>query len=140
MNKVAKRQPCNFIKKRLQDKCFPVNFATFLWTAFFIKHLRWLLVFYHFCSLTPDLDENNKFVWRRYTAFFKEILEVLGKHIWKSPYEVPSCLYIVSIAPSLEGDAFQQFSGRGSLMGNLMGDLIGKGWSIFESRIQGFNR
>ena len=28
----------NFIKKRLQRRCFPVNIAKFLRTAFFIKH------------------------------------------------------------------------------------------------------
>ena len=32
-NKVAGLQTCNFIKKRLQHKCFPVNFAKFLGTA-----------------------------------------------------------------------------------------------------------
>ena len=31
-NKVAGLQTCNFIKKRLQYRCFPVNFATFLRT------------------------------------------------------------------------------------------------------------
>ena len=29
---------CNLIKKRLQHKCFPLN------TAFFIEHLRWMLL------------------------------------------------------------------------------------------------
>ena len=33
-NKVAGLQTCNFIKKRLQDSCFPVNVAKFLRTAF----------------------------------------------------------------------------------------------------------
>ena len=34
----------NFIKKRLQHRCFPVKFADFFRTAFFIEHLRWLLL------------------------------------------------------------------------------------------------
>ena len=34
----------NFIKKRLQRRCFPVNTAKFLRTAFFIEHLQWLLL------------------------------------------------------------------------------------------------
>ena len=34
----------NFIKKRPQHRCFPVNIAKFLRTAFFIEHLRWLLL------------------------------------------------------------------------------------------------
>ena len=35
---------CNFIKKRLWHRCFPVNFAKFLRTPFLTKHLRWLLL------------------------------------------------------------------------------------------------
>ena len=34
---------CNFIKKRLQHKCFSVNITKFLRAASFIEHLRWLL-------------------------------------------------------------------------------------------------
>ena len=33
-NKVAERQVCNYIKKWLQHRCFPVNIAKFLKTAF----------------------------------------------------------------------------------------------------------
>ena len=33
----------NFIKKRLQHKCLPVNTGKFLRTACFIEHLQWLL-------------------------------------------------------------------------------------------------
>ena len=45
-NKVTGRQHCNFIKKRLQPRWFLVNIAKFLRTAFFIEHLRWLLLTY----------------------------------------------------------------------------------------------
>ena len=38
-NKVAALQACNIIKKRLQHKRFPVNFAKFLRT-YFEEHLR----------------------------------------------------------------------------------------------------
>ena len=38
------RKTPDFIKKRLQHRCFPVNIAKFLRTAFFIEHLRWLLI------------------------------------------------------------------------------------------------
>ena len=34
----------NFIEKRLQHMCFPVNIVKFLKTAFFIEHLWWLLL------------------------------------------------------------------------------------------------
>ena len=33
-NKVAELQTCNFIKKWFQHRCFPVNIAKFLGTAF----------------------------------------------------------------------------------------------------------
>ena len=35
---------CNFIKKRLQDRCFPVKFSKFLRTPFFTEHLWGLLL------------------------------------------------------------------------------------------------
>ena len=34
----------NFIKKKLQQRCFPVNIAKFWRKAFFIEHLWWLLL------------------------------------------------------------------------------------------------
>ena len=37
-------QACNFIKKRLQHKCFSVNIVNFLTAAFSIEHLWWLLL------------------------------------------------------------------------------------------------
>ena len=43
-NKVADLKACHFIKKRLQHRCFPVNIAKILKTAFFIEHLWWLLL------------------------------------------------------------------------------------------------
>ena len=41
-NKIAGLQACNFSKKSLQHRCFPVNNEEFLKTTFFIEHLRWL--------------------------------------------------------------------------------------------------
>ena len=41
--KVADREACNFIKKRLQNRCFPVNIVKFLRTPiwpYFEEHLR----------------------------------------------------------------------------------------------------
>ena len=35
---------CNFIKKEPPNRCIPVNFAKFLRTPIFTKHLRWLLL------------------------------------------------------------------------------------------------
>ena len=35
---------CNFIKKRLKNRCFSANIAKFLRTAFFIEHPLWWLL------------------------------------------------------------------------------------------------
>ena len=43
-NKAVGLQSCDFIKKRLRHRCFPVNIAKFLRTAFFIEHLWWLFL------------------------------------------------------------------------------------------------
>ena len=42
-NKVAGPQAGNFIKKKLQCRCFPVKFEKFSKAPFFTEHLRWLL-------------------------------------------------------------------------------------------------
>ena len=39
-NKVTELKVCNFIKKRLQRRCFSVNIAEFLRTAFYMEHLQ----------------------------------------------------------------------------------------------------
>ena len=43
-NKVGDLKPSNFIKNRLQRRCFPVNIVKFFRVTFFIEHLRWLLL------------------------------------------------------------------------------------------------
>ena len=44
LNEVAGPQACDFIKKRLQHRCFPVNIVKFSRTSFFTEQLRWLLL------------------------------------------------------------------------------------------------
>ena len=44
LNKVAGLKAWSFIEKRLQHRCFPVKYAKFFRTSFFIERLRWLLV------------------------------------------------------------------------------------------------
>ena len=39
-NKVTTPQHCNFIKKRLQHRCFPVNITKFFKSTYFEEHLR----------------------------------------------------------------------------------------------------
>ena len=43
-NKVAGLRSATLLKKRLQHRCFPVNFSKFLRTPFLTEHLRWLLL------------------------------------------------------------------------------------------------
>ena len=43
-NEIAGPQNCNFIKKRLQHRLFPVKFAKRLRAPSFTEHLQWLLV------------------------------------------------------------------------------------------------
>ena len=42
--KVAALKARNFIKKKLQHRCFPVNITKFLRTPFFAEHLWWLFL------------------------------------------------------------------------------------------------
>ena len=39
------QKACNFVKKRLRHRCFPLKFAKFLRALFFTEHLRWFLLF-----------------------------------------------------------------------------------------------
>ena len=43
-DKVAGLRPATFLKKRLWNRCFPVNFAKILRTLFLIEQLQWLLL------------------------------------------------------------------------------------------------
>ena len=44
LNKVADLKARNFIKKKLEHRCFPVKYAKFFRTPSFTEHLRWLLL------------------------------------------------------------------------------------------------
>ena len=46
-NKFAGVMPATLLKKRVCQRCFPVNFAKFLRTPFFLEHLWWLLLELH---------------------------------------------------------------------------------------------
>ena len=43
-NKVTVLRPATVLKKRLQYRCFPVNFGKFSRTTFFTEHLWWRLL------------------------------------------------------------------------------------------------
>ena len=61
LNKVAGPDEHNFIKKRLQHRCFPLKFAKFLRTSFSTVHLRYTLAF-----------KNNQ-EWQFVQRFFNDI-------------------------------------------------------------------
>ena len=48
-NKITGLNSFNFIKKRLQHRCFTVKYAKILRTPCFTEHLWWLLLLFHIC-------------------------------------------------------------------------------------------
>ena len=59
LNKVSGIRPETSLKKRLQHRYFPVNFAKFLRANFFTGHLRWLLLNIHLlCSDIKKIGPN----------------------------------------------------------------------------------
>ena len=50
-DKVAGLRPATLLKMRLWHRCFPVNYAKFLRTPFFIKDLWWMLLYICFSDL-----------------------------------------------------------------------------------------
>ena len=49
-NKVVGLRACNFIRKKLQHRCFPLKFATFLGTPILKNICVWLLLYFHYNS------------------------------------------------------------------------------------------
>ena len=64
--------PATLLKKRPWHRCFPVNFAKFLRTTFFIQHLRWLLL------------ENESYHGLNYSIEIEnQVIPILKCKIWK---------------------------------------------------------
>ena len=84
-----------FLLKHLH-RCFPVNFAKFLRTPFFTKHLRWLLLYsrqkctlYLLYSLRfHNFSVNciNSCIQYYKNVYIHEKIMSRFEHIWKSPY------------------------------------------------------
>ena len=68
-NEVLDLKDCNFIKKRLQHRCFPVNIEKFTKTVFSMKHFRQLLLL----RLQPQIPLFNPCAGE-YTASFPKYL------------------------------------------------------------------
>ena len=54
---------CNFIKKRLHHKNFPMKSVKFLRTRFFTEHLRWL--FWYYFEIIKDYQLHLHFLFQR---------------------------------------------------------------------------
>ena len=68
-------QYCNFIKRRLQHSCFPVNIVKFLRTAFSIEYLRWPPLNNYFN--TRNTLQSRKFRRSFYISIFYQVYKVL---------------------------------------------------------------
>ena len=86
LNKVASLKPCNFIKKRLQHRCFPVNIAKFLRTTFFTEHLRRLLLIVTAILSLYALIINNMRKLEPY-SFFRTKFQTHCQGYQSFPYE-----------------------------------------------------
>ena len=66
---ISDLRPASLLKKRLQYRCFPVNFAKLLRTPVFIEHLR--------ATFSVDLKKNEliNMTWRVDLNCFKLILK-----------------------------------------------------------------
>ena len=74
-NKVAGLEAYNFIKERLQHRCFPVNIANFLKTDFLTEHVRWLLLYWNYSIQSGLISDPAKHFW---WSFFVKIVVVVN--------------------------------------------------------------
>ena len=68
-NKVAGLQACNFIKKKLQNKCFAVKFAKFLRAPIFRNIYERLLLTCSKSNIEPP-EKGEKYVQRLHPDVF----------------------------------------------------------------------
>ena len=59
---------CNFIKKRLLHRCFPVSFVKFLKTPFFKDHLWWLFLTVEIVSRSRSRSRLVLWNWKKKKA------------------------------------------------------------------------
>ena len=71
-NKVVKLKPWNFIKKRLQHRCFPVNIATYLKTPILKNTCKWLLLKISYFD-QPWSEHGSMIRCRRSQVLYKKI-------------------------------------------------------------------
>ena len=77
-NKVAALRPATLLKKSLWHRCFPLNFAKFLRTPFFMEHLCWLLLY----------TINYYIISQAYDQFMVQYYLIFSKMIYLFGYQV----------------------------------------------------
>ena len=76
---VLNQNAFNFIKQRLQNRCFPMNIAKFLRTAVSVEHLWWLLLLLsdiHCSDVNKPLQKAFKCVCIVYTYLNRMMLTI----------------------------------------------------------------
>ena len=92
LKKVAGLEARKSIKKRLQHRCFPMNIAKFLRTAFSAEQLWWLLLeLRHFFSSWYIPLKFMKIVWHKHDLMIS--LSVDSGQSGKCSYEIPHDTY-----------------------------------------------
>ena len=90
-SKVAGLIFCNFIKKRLRHRCFPVKFAKFLRTTFFTEHLQWLLLRLLCRPMPCKLNWYVESPAQVFSCEFCEIFKNIIEHPWWLFHSVARC-------------------------------------------------
>ena len=98
-NKVTGLKAGNFIKKRLQHRCFPVNIGKLLRTDFFIEHHRWLLLseltVQYWASVSTNKssssDQSMFFTCSLLNVYFNDVQLDRWLHLSSSLWRIPLC-------------------------------------------------
>ena len=80
LNNTAGLQACNFIKKRLQPRPFPVTIEKILRTVFFTEHLWWLLL-----NMLMVVKQNSNFesetnTVRLFLSCYMSVIEAVNQN------------------------------------------------------------
>ena len=110
-------QTCNFIKKRIQDRYFPLKFAKFLRTAFLTGHHRWLL----FTKNTAEKTTFSFFKFSEKIIFPKKLrwniifLVLSGKMIFLFPQNI-----MLFFRRKMKGDLSERIHGNMVFSSNVL--------------------
>ena len=84
-NKVAGFRPATLLKKRVWHRCFPVNFAKFLWTPF-LQNTSWRLLLGTSWGALQSLRTNwvvSTFLWQLFRVSVNSTLQRI-LYVWES--------------------------------------------------------